>query len=85
MHSSPAAFTYAGTKDKLAVTTQRVSALHVSPRALRDASVEGITLGNFSYSTAAVGLGDAAGNHFRLVLRALSAPNTQSLYQAVLG
>eukprot|EP00808_Paulinella_micropora_P023516 g77255.t1 len=70
---------YAGTKDKRAVTSQ---VLHVrmtpAQRLLGAVSkLHGLSVGNFSYVPQPLKLGDLRGNRFRLVLRSCQGDTTQ--------
>eukprot|EP01127_Copromyxa_protea_P007970 TRINITY_DN1812_c0_g3_i1.p1 TRINITY_DN1812_c0_g3~~TRINITY_DN1812_c0_g3_i1.p1 ORF type:complete len:726 (+),score=254.94 TRINITY_DN1812_c0_g3_i1:197-2179(+) len=64
-------FDVAGTKDKRAVTSQRVTAYKVPAQKLIDASQRlwGLKTGDYGYTTEALKLGDLKGNHFTIVLR----------------
>lgn len=64
-------FSYAGTKDKRGVTSQRVTAqgIHAKKLAGIDHKLMGIHMGNYSYVQRPLSLGDLGGNHFQLVLR----------------
>ena len=64
---------YAGTKDRRAITTQRMSALRIKPERLaplnKHGNQIGIWLGDFTYSPDGVKLGDLMGNKFTIILR----------------
>lgn len=64
---------YAGTKDRRAVTTQRMSAHRVKAERLvnlnKIGNPIGVWLGDFSYSHAGIKLGDLKGNRFTITLR----------------
>lgn len=64
-------FGYAGTKDKRAVTTQRVSVHRQLAGRVAAAGerVRGVEVGDFERSNDALGLGELAGNRFRILLR----------------
>jgi len=69
-------FSYAGTKDKRAITAQKMTAFKVPAETLRNLIKTGkdtIALGNFKYVKEALRLGDLKGNRFTLVLREVSA------------
>ena len=73
------AFQVAGTKDKRAVTTQRVSVsrsrhagVSVERMARSNGRVRGVRVGNWAIKDSPVNLGDLVGNHFTIVLRDLS-------------
>ena len=64
-------FTIAGTKDRRAITTQRVSVFKVPPERLIRATknMMGISIGNYSIEKDPIRLGDLHGNRFSIVLR----------------
>ena len=71
LHTKPASFQFAGTKDRRGVTVQRVSVyrqkaerLRLLNRGLRNAEV-----GSFSYHPTQLQLGDLSGNEFVITLR----------------
>ncbi len=68
---SPKRFGYAGTKDKRAVTRQRVAVWRVGPEELGRVRIRDITLSDFVPSSRRISLGDASGNRFRIVIRNL--------------
>ncbi|KAL2054063.1 hypothetical protein ABVK25_005602 [Lepraria finkii] len=67
----PSAFQFAGTKDKRAVTVQRVSVYHVFIDRLVAAgrSLRGAKIGNFEYRPHPLRLGELKGNQFVMTLR----------------
>eukprot|EP00962_Isochrysis_galbana_P021717 scaffold6416_cov113-Isochrysis_galbana.AAC.1 len=76
MHLSPNLFTFGGTKDRRAVTTQRVSANRVTGARVaqlmeRKLFGDTMVLGDFSYEANPLRLGMLAGNHFTITLRDL--------------
>ncbi|XP_067946503.1 pseudouridylate synthase 7 homolog isoform X1 [Watersipora subatra] len=64
-------FNYAGTKDRRAKTSQRVSLFKVDARKLEktNTKLRGMVLGNFEYSKEKISLGQLAGNRFKVVVR----------------
>ncbi|XP_076468896.1 pseudouridylate synthase 7 homolog [Babylonia areolata] len=64
-------FSYAGTKDKRAKTTQEITAFKIHPKKLLNLNkfLRNMMLGNFSYSDKVLKLGELKGNHFTIVLR----------------
>ena len=71
LHMKPGSFQFAGTKDRRAVTVQRVSVYRVfadrmasAGRTLRNAKI-----GNFEYRPSALQLGELSGNEFVVTLR----------------
>lgn len=71
-HAPKDAFTIAGTKDKRAVTTQRVRAQRMNPVKLVSMSKlsrGSIQTGNYSFAQGPLRLGELGGNEFEIVLR----------------
>ncbi|VDL40771.1 unnamed protein product [Hymenolepis diminuta] len=68
-------FNYAGTKDKRAITTQNVSIKNISARRLSTLNprLNGIKIGNFSYTAVPIKLGELYGNRFSIVIRDICA------------
>jgi tRNA pseudouridine13 synthase len=62
-------FAFAGTKDKRAITAQRVSAYRVPIERLREVRIKDITLKDFTYSDENLGLGSLTGNRFSIKVR----------------
>ncbi len=62
-------FGFAGTKDKKAVTTQRVSAWKVPIEKLQSLRIKDIELSDFSYSDVRINLGNLKGNRFTITIR----------------
>jgi len=60
---------FAGTKDKRAVTTQRVSVWNAKVEDLEKISIKDIQLTNFSYSDDKIELGHLQGNGFTITIR----------------
>eukprot|EP01043_Picozoa_sp_COSAG02_P022243 COSAG02_NODE_1151_length_14205_cov_1183.813342_4_plen_513_part_00 len=69
------AFSYAGSKDKRGVTTQRVSAFqtHAADLAKLNERLMGLRLGSFCYKDDKLELGALQGNHFVVTLRRVLA------------
>ncbi|MFH1834981.1 MAG: tRNA pseudouridine(13) synthase TruD [Methanobacteriota archaeon] len=65
-------FSFAGTKDKNAITSQRVSAQGVSISDLERVSIKDLTLKEFSYSDEPVQLGGLWGNKFTITIRGIN-------------
>ena len=80
-------FKVAGTKDKRAVTTQKVSISWVTAEKLKKAiqsiRFNTVSVGNFSYSKSGLELGDLQGNHFTILLRNISETNNNVIGLAV--
>ncbi|XP_033228408.1 pseudouridylate synthase 7 homolog [Belonocnema kinseyi] len=64
-------FSYAGTKDRRAKTTQWVSVKKIDPKDILRAakSVRGLFVGNFKFDASPLKLGRLSGNRFTIVLR----------------
>lgn len=74
----PGHFSYAGIKDKRAKTAQRLCISNVDAGRLAGLTKyfrNGVKLGNFSYSSSPIALGELAGNHFKLLLKDLKIVN----------
>uniref|UniRef100_A0A0G4HRN9 TRUD domain-containing protein n=1 Tax=Chromera velia CCMP2878 TaxID=1169474 RepID=A0A0G4HRN9_9ALVE len=72
-------FTFAGSKDKRAVTVQALCCHRLSEERLRHARMDrrwprGLHAESMGYSNEVLRLGDLQGNHFRIALRGLSLP-----------
>nr|CAH7742870.1 unnamed protein product [Callosobruchus chinensis] len=67
----PSKLTYAGVKDKRAITTQCFCIHKVNPCKIlnRTKYIRSIKIGNFSYKNMQLKLGDLQGNNFRIALR----------------
>ncbi len=62
-------FSYAGTKDKVALTAQRLSVWHVSPERLAKVNIGDCYLYDFEPSDKELALGDHIGNRFTIIIR----------------
>ncbi|HIE33946.1 MAG TPA: tRNA pseudouridine(13) synthase TruD, partial [Candidatus Altiarchaeales archaeon] len=60
---------FAGTKDKRAITTQRVSVWKKTIEDLKKVGIKDIILRDFQYSDKRINLGDLWGNRFTVVIR----------------
>ncbi|XP_024526214.1 pseudouridylate synthase 7 homolog [Selaginella moellendorffii] len=78
---------FAGTKDKRAVTTQRVTVYKHSATQLAalNKSLFGIKLGNFSYVEKGLVLGELSGNRFNVILRDVVAESENAIKEAAEG
>eukprot|EP00770_Monocercomonoides_exilis_P013352 MONOS_13299.1-p1 / transcript=MONOS_13299.1 / gene=MONOS_13299 / organism=Monocercomonoides_exilis_PA203 / gene_product=AGAP005743-PA , Pseudouridine synthase family protein isoform 2 / transcript_product=AGAP005743-PA / location=Mono_scaffold00805:17933-21743(+) / protein_length=617 / sequence_SO=supercontig / SO=protein_coding / is_pseudo=false len=65
------AITFAGTKDRVACTSQKVALSRINPQAALSVNraFPNIFLGNFSYSHSGMRLGELSGNRFSIVIR----------------
>jgi len=66
---SPKRFGYAGTKDKRAVTTQKISVWNVPLERLKAVRLKDIELSNFEEAKERINLGDLRGNEFEITVR----------------
>ena len=69
----PSALSFAGTKDRQAVTLQRMAVAQIDARALMRAApqleAKGLRVGSPRYARSQIQLGELSGNHFSLLLR----------------
>jgi tRNA pseudouridine13 synthase len=70
-------FGYAGTKDKRALTRQRVSAWRISEEELAKLAIPGLKLYNFTRCRERINLGDLLGNEFTITIRRLHGENLE--------
>ncbi|KAG6597930.1 uncharacterized protein IUM83_07702 [Phytophthora cinnamomi] len=79
LHRPLSAFSYAGTKDKAAITFQHVVASGVAPDRLlslnsaEEATLTGIRVGDLQYVETPMALGGASGNRFTITIQKLSS------------
>ncbi|KAJ3047336.1 multisubstrate pseudouridine synthase 7 [Rhizophlyctis rosea] len=78
-------FTFAGTKDKRAITVQRVSAYRTTMNALAGLNriLRGIQIGDFEYKKKRLELGSLSGNHFVITLRDVQAPSEEVIHTSL--
>lgn len=69
LNNLPHEIGYAGTKDKIAWTCQRISIFNADIERIRNFSFPGIVLKNFRWVRHKIKVGDLKGNRFRVVLR----------------
>jgi len=62
-------FGYAGTKDKRALTRQRVAAWKIEPEQLASVKIKDIVLSDFKKCSERISLGSLLGNRFRIAIR----------------
>ncbi|KAM8710084.1 hypothetical protein ACLKA7_016819 [Drosophila subpalustris] len=76
LHLRPSQVNYCGTKDKRAKTTQSFCIKRRSPEAIANAArgMRNVYIGNFSFSSKTLKLGDLQGNRFRIALRHITQP-----------
>ena len=79
LHLRPGSFQFAGTKDRRAVTVQRVSVYRVFAERLAGLNriLRNARIGNFAYHNLGLELGDLDGNEFLITLRDCKFPNEQ--------
>jgi len=68
-------FAWAGTKDKRAVTSQRISIMNLDEQALACLHLPDLKIRVLGRTNRAVGLGDLLGNRFKIVIRDISCPD----------
>jgi tRNA pseudouridine13 synthase len=68
-------FGWAGTKDKKAVTVQRISIMNLDESALTRINLPDLKIRVLGKTNRAVGLGDLLGNRFHITIRDLSCPD----------
>ncbi|XP_011300271.1 pseudouridylate synthase 7 homolog [Fopius arisanus] len=75
----PNSFTYAGTKDRRARTTQWICLRRVHPSSILEAGkrVRGAFVGNFKFAEEPLRLGQLKGNHFTIALRNVTATDAE--------
>ncbi|KAI8821684.1 pseudouridine synthase [Fimicolochytrium jonesii] len=78
-------FSYAGTKDKRAVTTQKVTVSRVMPWRLEQLNkgLRGMQIGDYRPRQTQMTLGESRGNHFKIVLRDVQMTNEHDLNRAM--
>lgn len=64
-------FGYAGTKDRRALTRQRIAAWKIEPEQLADVKIKDIALFDFKKCSKRISLGNSLGNKFRITIRNL--------------
>ncbi|XP_014273561.1 pseudouridylate synthase 7 homolog isoform X2 [Halyomorpha halys] len=68
-------FTYAGTKDRRAITTQKMCVKRKRAEELAQLSIRGIKIGNYEYKSKSLRLGELSGNKFTITIRNIEAEN----------
>jgi len=69
LRNFPHELSYAGTKDKIAWTCQKISIFNAKIERIRNFSFPGIKLKNFKWAKHKIKIGDLTSNKFRVVLR----------------
>ncbi len=78
-------FGWAGTKDKKAVTRQRISIMNLDESALESVKLPDLKITVLGRTNRAVGLGDLLGNRFQIIIRELCGPDPAARLAAVTG
>lgn len=60
---------YAGIKDTVAITAQKISLRNISFNKIKDTTIPQLFLKNFSFGKGVVGVGDLKGNRFTILIR----------------
>ncbi|KAI8929683.1 pseudouridine synthase [Entophlyctis helioformis] len=78
-------FTFSGTKDRRAVTVQRISVHRVRPDVLLGLNrrIRNARIGDLKYTTERLALGSLAGNHFTIALRNVEAESEDAINQSL--
>ena len=76
-------FSWAGTKDKRAVTSQRISIMNLDEAELTKINLPDLKIRVLGKTNRAVGLGDLLGNRFAIIIRDLSCPDPAARMQAI--
>ena len=74
-------FYFAGTKDKFALTSQRISAWDITPELLSKVLIRDCKIGDFSQSGEKLELGDLRGNRFTIFIRDLTLPHSDTIHR----
>ncbi|MGV8142184.1 MAG: tRNA pseudouridine(13) synthase TruD [Candidatus Pacearchaeota archaeon] len=69
LHNFPHELGWAGTKDKVAWTAQKISIFNAKIERIREFTFPGIKLKNFKWAKHKIKVGDLTANRFRIVLR----------------
>ncbi len=72
-------FSAAGTKDDLATTSQRISAWRVKPETLSKVRLNDCKIGDFSFGSKKIGIGDLTGNQFTILVRDISINKKEAI------
>ena len=76
---------YAGTKDRRAVTAQRISVWNVPLEKLKKVKMKDIILKDFEYSNKRLTLGDLYGNRFTITIRGANLDELENAKRALEG
>jgi len=78
-------FGWAGTKDKRAVTRQRISIMNLEEAELNKITLPDLKMRVLGKTNRGVGLGDLLGNRFRIKIRGLTCPDPKSRMAGITG
>lgn len=84
MHISRERIGYAGTKDKRAVTSQRMS-FECPPSALSGMDLKDVSVSNIYRSDRQIRMGDLSGNRFSITVREIEADDAEALVTESMG
>ncbi|GBC02793.1 hypothetical protein RclHR1_04820011 [Rhizophagus clarus] len=78
-------FSYAGTKDRRAITVQKVTANRIKAERLlgMNSNLRGMKLGNFEYVKTPLKLGDLRGNNFMITIKNVQVENEEIIPKAI--
>jgi tRNA pseudouridine13 synthase len=76
-------FGWAGTKDKRAVTSQRVSIMNLDESELKKITLPDLKIKVLGRTNRCVGLGDLLGNRFQITIRDLNCPDAKTSLAAI--
>jgi len=74
---------WAGTKDKRAVTRQRISIMNLDESELKNITLPDLKIKVLGRTNRSVGLGDLLGNRFKITIRDLTCPEPKSRLAAI--
>ncbi|RQW78442.1 MAG: tRNA pseudouridine(13) synthase TruD [Methanothrix sp.] len=75
-------FGWAGTKDKRAVTSQRISIMNLKEQELERLTLPDLKIKVLGRTNRSVGLGDLLGNRFVITIRSLACPDAECRFAA---
>src|SRR5512136_1164824 len=76
-------FSWAGTKDKRAVTSQRISIMNLDESELKKITLPDLKIKVLGRTNRCVGLGDLLGNRFEITIRELNCPDAKTGLAAI--
>ena len=81
LNVNPENFSFAGIKDKQAITIQRVSVWGIKPEDLHKIKINGLYIRGCWYSDEKIYTGNLWGNHFRIVIRKITLEKSEVEYR----